>query len=228
MALNVRGRRPAATCLLPAVLLLGLLAACTSPSAAGAPSPPPALPSSVGTDQSAPASTAPTAAGTPTGTPAGAPTDDQAPPVLVLQGGGLGLLASDSSVQVLPFTTAAPDVVRQAVEGAVGPMTSAARTCAAGPRTALTADGFTLLLDGAHFVGWTELGAADRSLATADGLAKGSPLQALKSALPDVQVANGPTGTTWTSATGLSGTLSSPDPTATVSAISGGQSCVAP
>jgi len=224
MALNVRGRRPAATCLLPAVLLLGLLAACTSPSAAGAPSPPPGLPSSVGTDQSAQASTAPTAAGTPAGTP----TDDQAPPVLVLQGGGLGLLASDSSVQILPFTTASPDVVRQAVEGAVGPMTSAARTCAAGPRTALTADGFTLLLDGAHFVGWTELGAADRSLTTADGLAKGSPLQALKSALPDVQVANGPTGTTWTSATGLSGTLSSADPTATVSAISGGQSCVAP
>ena len=224
MALTFRGRRPAATCLLPAVLLLGLLAGCTAPTAAGAASPPPGLPSSVGTDQSAPASTAPTAAGTPAGTP----TDDQAPPVLVLQGGGLGLLASDSSVQILAFTTAAPDVVRQAVEGAVGPMTSAARTCAAGPRTALTADGFTLLLDGAHFVGWTELGAADRSLTTADGLAKGSPLQALKSALPDVQVANGPTGTTWTSATGLSGTLSSPDPTATVSAISGGQSCVAP
>lgn len=222
MALTFRGRRPAATCL----LLLGLLAACTAPTAAGAPRPPPALPSSVGTgtDQSAPASTAPTAAGTPAGTP----TDDQAPPVLVLQGGGLGLLASDSSVQILAFGTAAPDLVRQAVEGAVGPMTSAARTCAAGPRTALTADGFTLLLDGAHFVGWTELGAADRSLTTADGLAKGSPLQALKSALPDVQVANGPTGTTWTSATGLSGTLSSPDPTATVSAISGGQSCVAP
>lgn len=222
MALTFRGRRPAATCL----LLLGLLAACTAPTAAGAPRPPPALPSSVGTgtDQSAPASTAPTVAGTPAGTP----TDDQAPPVLVLQGGGLGLLASDSSVQILAFGTAAPDLVRQAVEGAVGPMTSAARTCAAGPRTALTADGFTLLLDGAHFVGWTELGAADRSLTTADGLAKGSPLQALKSALPDVQVANGPTGTTWTSATGLSGTLSSPDPTATVSAISGGQSCVAP
>lgn len=222
MALTFRGRRPAATCL----LLLGLLAACTAPTAAGAPRPPPALPSSVGTgtDQSAPAGTAPTAAGTPAGTP----TDDQAPPVLVLQGGGLGLLASDSSVQILAFGTAAPDLVRQAVEGAVGPMTSAARTCAAGPRTALTADGFTLLLDGAHFVGWTELGAADRSLTTADGLAKGSPLQALKSALPDVQVANGPTGTTWTSATGLSGTLSSPDPTATVSAISGGQSCVAP
>lgn len=228
MALNVRRRRPAVTCLLPAVLLLGLLAGCTAPTAAGAPSSPPALPSSVGTDQSAPASTAPTAAGTPTGTPAGTPTDDQAPPVLVLQGGGLGLLASDSSVQILAFGTAAADVVRQAVEGAVGPMTSAARTCAAGPRTALTADGFTVLLDGAHFVGWTELGAADRSLTTADGLAKGSPLQALKSALPDVQVANGPTGTTWTSATGLSGTLSSPDPTATVSAISGGQSCVAP
>lgn len=225
MALTFRGRRPAATrLLLPAVLLLGLLAGCTAPTAAGAASPPPALPSSVGTDQSAPASTAPTPAGTPTGTP----TDDQAPPVLVLQGGGLGLLASDSSVQILGFGTAAPDVVRQAVEGAVGPMISVARTCAAGPRTALTADGFTVLLDGAHFVGWTELGAADRSLTTADGLAKGSPLQALKSALPDVQVANGPTGTTWTSATGLSGTLSSPDPTATVSAISGGQSCVAP
>ena len=223
MALNVRRRWPAVTRLLPAVLLLGL-AGCTAPTAAGAASRPPALPSSVGTDQSAPASTAPTAAGTPAGTP----TDDQAPPVLVLQGGGLGLLASDSSVQILGFGTAAPDVVRQAVEGAVGPMTSAARTCAAGPRTALTADGFTVLLDGAHFVGWTELGAADRSLSTADGLAKGSPLQALKSALPDVQVANGPTGTTWTSATGLSGTLSSPDPTATVSAISGGQSCVAP
>ncbi len=201
------------------LLLAGLLAGCTAPTADGPP--PPAAPASTAADGTAPASTTPTPAVTP-------PPDEQAPPVLVLQGGGLGLLAADSSVQVLAFGTAAPDAVRQAVEDAVGPMTSAPRTCAAGPRTALTGDSFTVLLDGDHFVGWTDLGAADRSLTTADGVAEGSPLQALQSAVPDVQVVNGPAGTTWTSATGLSGTLSSPDPTATVKTISGGQSCVAP
>jgi hypothetical protein len=159
----------------------------------------------------------------PTSTPT--PSGD-VPPVLVLEGTGLGLLAEDGSVAPLPFASTTPDALRLAVEDTVGPLTAGPLPdCAQGPRTALTAEGLQLLFDADLFAGWTETGAADRLLTTVDGVGLGSTLEELQSALPDVQVAAGAAGGVWSSATGLSGTLTGTDPAAQVTSLSGGQTC---
>ncbi len=153
-------------------------------------------------------------------------TDMDAPAVLLLQGDGLGVIGGDSSVAPLPFATTTGEAVRLAVEDALGPTaTTALPDCPQGPREAVGVDGFTVLLDGDRFVGWTDTGAQDRSLTTSDGLGTGSRLDELQSVLPDVQVAQGPAGPGWSSLTGLSGLLDGLDPASTVTAISAGQTC---
>lgn len=160
---------------------------------------------------------------TPSASP-GPPTE--VPPVLLLEGTGLGLLAEDGSVAPLAFGSTPLEAVRVAVEDVVGPLTPVPLPdCAQGARTALAAEGFALLVEGDLFAGWTETGAADRQLTTADGVGLGSSLEEVQSALPDVQVAPGPAGGLWSSATGLSGTLTGTDPAAQVTALSGGQTC---
>lgn len=201
-----------------------LLAGCSGSSS------PSLAPSTAASDVSgsatdAPDSGAPAAGTSDPATASPAPTDDAAPD-LVLQGDGLGLLQGDSP-QPLPFGSTGAQVVQQAVEDALGPVVvTPLADCAQGPRTALVVDGFTVLLDGDRFVGWTDAGAPDRSLTTADGVGVGSRLADLQSALPDLQVAQAPPGVTFASATGLTGLLSAPDEAATVTAISGGQTCV--
>lgn len=210
-------RRLCRTLALAAVplLLAGCTAATGTASGATSSSPATGVPSTPVPDTSAPADS---------DSPSPTPSDDA--PVLVLQGDGLGLLGADSTVQPLPFATTGAQAVRQAVEDALGPTTATALPdCPQGPRTALVADGFSVLLDGDRFVGWTDAGAADQALSTADGVGIGSRLDDLQSALPDVKVAQGPAGTTWSSPSGLSGLLSGPDPAADVTAISGGQAC---
>ena len=150
----------------------------------------------------------------------------EVPPVLVLEGGGLGLLGEDGSVAPLPFGTTPAEVVRLAVEDAVGPLTAVPLPdCAQGPRTALAAEGFQVLLDADTFAGWADNGAADRVLTTAEGLGLGSTLEEVQSAVPEVQVVPGPTGGSWTTPAGLSGTLSGTDPAAQVTAVWAGQTC---
>lgn len=149
-------------------------------------------------------------------------------PVLVLQGDGLSQLDGDTP-QPVPFGPGSAAPARQAVEDGLGPVVESLRPdCPQGPRTALDVDGFELLLDGDAFVGWTDLGAPDRALTTTDGLGVGSGLADLQSALPDLVVVPGDAATTWSSATGMSGTLSSSAPDAVVTAVSAGQTCPAP
>ncbi len=203
---------------LPAVLLAGaLLAGVPACSGGTAATSAVALPTATPTVPAVPAtgpSTAPAAA-----TPAVA--DEVAD--LVLQGDGLSLLQGDTP-QPLPFATASAGAVRAALSAALGDVTeTAAVPCPQGPRTRLAVDGFSVLLDGDHFVGWTDVGAPDRALTTDDGVGTGTRLADLRSALPGVQVPAG--GTTWASAGGLSGTLSGSDPAAQVAVISAGQTC---
>lgn len=148
-------------------------------------------------------------------------------PVVLLQGDGLGMLQSDGSVVALPFGTPVVDVVAD-VEDALGPVTPTELPCRQGPRTGLVVAGFTLLLDTGAFAGWSDTGAPDRALTTVDGLGVGSVLDELQSALPDVQVGADALGPTWTSTTGLSGRLAALDPTAPVTAVAGGQTCLPP
>lgn len=211
-----RRRAPAGPAVVTA-LLLAAVTACSSPATVRAstgevPTPSDAVPAG------------PVAAG-PTGTPDPAATPDPAGQGddLVLQGDGLSLLHGDTP-QPLPFGTAPVADVRAALTAALGDVAeTGAVACPQGPRVELTADGFTVLLDGDRFVGWTDVGAPDRALTTTDGVGTGTRLPDLRSALPDVQVPAG--GTTWSSAGGLSGTLSGSDPAARVAVISAGQTC---
>ncbi len=177
---------------------------------------------------SVPVSGAPAVATAAPGSPAVVPATATPEPVdegadLVLQGDGLSLVQGDTP-QPLPFATASAGSVRAALSAALGELTeTAAVPCPQGPRTRVDVDGFSVLLDGDRFVGWTDAGAPDRSLTTADGIGAGARLADLRSALPDAQVPAG--GTTWSSAGGLSGTLSGVDPAARVATISAGQTC---
>jgi len=202
--------------------LAALLAGC-APATGSSARP---LPSVTRSDAASGGTASPTGAGAlpaPSVTPSGA--DDA--PVLVLQGDGLGLIEGDASVRPLLFATTSGDVVRRAVEDALGPVTVTPMAgCRQGPLTGLVVDGFTVLLSGDAFVGWTDAGAPDRSLTTSDGVGTGSQLPDVQSALPDLQVTTGPAGPAWRSATGLSGLLSSADdPAAIVTTVFGGQTC---
>lgn len=146
-----------------------------------------------------------------------------APPVLVLQGGGLGVLSDDGAGQDLPFG-APGDAVQAAVEQALGPGVPAALAACPG-WTALDVDGFRVLLDAGVFVGWVDTGADDRQLTTSDGVGLGSRLEELQSALPDVAVTPAPQGATWVSGAGLAGRLSGLEPSAVVTEVAGGRSC---
>lgn len=160
-----------------------------------------------------------------TASPSETPPED-VPPVLVLQGDGLGLLAADDSTAPLLFGAAPGGDVLQVVQTALGEVATVPLTCPQGPRTGLDVDGFRVLLDGDRFVGWTDRGAADRSTTTADGIGVGSRLEDLQSAVPDAQVQqDGAGATTFTSPGGLSGDLAGPDPAAALTSLSGGQTC---
>ena len=203
------------------------LPGCSSP--AGSAQTPAAPPTSTGPVDTRPGPGRPPVPGTRPGPPSPGPTPTgEAAPVILLRGDGLGQLLGDASEQVLPFTGTPSAVVQQAVDEALGPTVPVALApCPQGPRTAVGVAGFTVLLDGDRFVGWSDAGAPDRALTTSDGVGHGSRLDELTSALPDVQVVPAPTGAGWVSPTGLSGALQGVDPAAAVTVISGGETCAA-
>lgn len=206
----------------PFVLAVGalLLSGCgagtapTAPTAATAPTAPTA---STGTS-AAPSPAAPTGAVS-TGLPPGAlPTLVRKPaPSVVLAGSGLGLLSGGDTLRRLDFGTDA-GTVRTQVEAALGRTGRRQVLCPQGPRTALSADGFSVLLAGNRFVGWTERGSADRDLTTDRGLGLQASVADLRAGLLGLVVR----GRTWTSADGLSGRL---DADGRVQEISGGETC---
>lgn len=146
-------------------------------------------------------------------------------PVIVLESGGLGFLTGRSSIRQVPFGTNAA-TARQAVTTALGPLTvTALPDCGQGPRTGAARAGFSLLLDGRRFVGWTDQGAPGRRLTTADGLGIGSTLAQLRRSLGTVTVTRGTLGPEWTSGRGLSGLLDGTRPTSRVTVIDSGETC---
>lgn len=217
--------RPALAVLVAGGALLPLIGGCSLQDRGVAP------PTSVAPSSAAAPSTAAAASPSAAATDVPSPGDSgDSTPELVLQGDGLGRLSGGADVAALLFGSTSADGVRQAVEAALGTTAQVdLPTCPQGPRTALQVDGFTVLLNGDSFVGWTDAGAPDRSMTTADGIGTGSRLAELRSAVPDVQVGQDPAGaTTFTSADGLSGLLTGPDPTAAIASLSGGETCPGP
>jgi peptidoglycan hydrolase-like protein with peptidoglycan-binding domain len=146
-------------------------------------------------------------------------------PVIILEGDGLGFLTGRSSIRQVPFGANAA-TARQAVTTALGPLTvTALPDCGQGPRTSAARAGFSLLLDGRRFVGWTDQGAPGRRLTTADGLGIGSTLAQLRRSLGTVTVTRGTLGPEWTSGRGLSGLLDGTRPTSRVTVIDSGETC---
>jgi hypothetical protein len=144
----------------------------------------------------------------------------------VLQPDGVGVAVGDATIRQLPFAGTPAARVRTAVAAALGPLTlTRLPECGQGARTSAGRQGFSLLLDGARFVGWTDQGAPGRRLTTADGIGVGSTLAALRRSLGTVEVTAGSLGAEWTAAGGLSGVLDGTSAGSRVTVISAGETC---
>jgi hypothetical protein len=147
-------------------------------------------------------------------------------PVIVLQSDGLGFLTGTSSIRQVPFAGDTAAAVRRALAAALGPLTvTPLPECGQGPRTSASRAGFSVLLDGRRFVGWTDQGTPGRHLTTADGLGIGSTLRQLRRSLGTVTVTTGTLGPEWTSPGGLSGLLDGTRPGSRATLIDSGETC---
>lgn len=146
--------------------------------------------SAAGASASTSAATSPatSAATSPATSPAASPTTTAAKGVLVLEPDGLGVASESGSIRHLPFGGTDAAALKGALTVTLGtPQAGDLPECGQGPRTYLQVNGFQVLLDGTTFVGWTDQGAAGRTLTTAAGLGVGSTLGDVKAAL-DVTV----------------------------------------
>jgi hypothetical protein len=150
-------------------------------------------------------------------------------PVLVLAGDGLGLAAAQGA-RITPIPFGAPaSTVLPAVEDALGtpPGRTSLPDCGQGARTSVGFGGFSVLLDGATFVGWTERGSSARLLTSADGLGLRSRLRDIRAARADVHVTAGSLGTEAVLPDGLALLLDGPFDRSQVTSLSGGETCFA-
>lgn len=146
-------------------------------------------------------------------------------PLLVLEGDRLGFFVGGAAIRQVPFGSPAT-VVRTALRATLGPLrTTALASCGQGPRTAASYDGFSVLLNGDRFVGWTDEGRSGRRLTTANGVGVGSTLAMLRRSLGTVAVTTGSLGAEWIAAGGLSGVLTGRESTSRITVISGGETC---
>jgi len=144
-------------------------------------------------------------------------------PQLVLEVGGLGVVAG-SSVRHLPFGTSRASV-STALTTTLGELkVTRLEECGQGARTQLDRQGFSVLLQGTRFVGWTDAGGPDRHLTTVDGIGVGSTLGQVRAQYPGVQVLTGTLGPEFTS-TGLSGLVTATTAAAKVTTIYAGETC---
>lgn len=230
---TVRGRFGTGVVVLTAC---AALAACTSGSSTGATasgttsapasSSAPAVTTTAAATTSTPApSTTTPAAVTPTKKPAST-TTTQAAVVLVLEPDGLGYVVGEASIRHLPFGTDAA-TVRTVVGKALGGKLAAndLPECGQGPRSSAGRAGFSVLLDGTKFVGWTDQGAKGRRLSTLDGLGTGSRYVEVQESLPGVTVSDGSLGAEFTADNGFGGILDGMSPTSRVTLLYAGETC---
>jgi len=167
-------------------------------------------------------------AAAPSSPAAAAPTSTSAVhPVMVLEPDGLGFLVGDASIRHLRFGEADATAVTSALTAALGgPLTvDNLPECGQGPRKGLRRAGFSALLDGTKFVGWTDQGAAGRHLTTVNGIGIGSTLGQVTAAMTGVTTSNDSLRPEFISAGGFGGTLTGLATGSTVKLTYAGETC---
>ncbi len=214
-----------------AVLALAACGSGSSGAAASSAATTPAAPSS-----SAPAVTSSAAPSTPvrpsspskTARPSTTRTTTKpvARPVLVLESDGLGYVVGDAAIRHLPFGSDATAVVTAVGTALGGSLTrNDLPECGQGPRSSAGRAGFSVLLDGTKFVGWTDQGAKGRRLTTADGLGVGSTLRDITAGRPGTTTSEGSVGTEFVDADGFGGILAGASPTSRATLVYAGETC---
>jgi len=191
----------------------------------------PSSPASAGTSAAASSGTAAGTAGAAATGPAGlsdasgsASPGASDGPQLVLEVDGLGV-AVGASIRHLPFGTPRA-AMSAALTATLGELRVSRLTeCGQGARTQLDRQGFSVLLQGTRFVGWTDAGSAGRHLTTADGVGVGSTLGQVRAQYPGVSVTTGTLGPEFSSPRGLSGLTTTASSAGKVTTIYAGESC---
>lgn len=193
--------------LLPALILVSLLAACGRPAEESTPAAPAAPATPV-----APANPAPSAA---------------AGPSVALDQEGLRLVVESGSTRLVAFNTPTADTV-SALSAALGAPAdrSVNSDCGAGPTEFVSwpNDLDALFMDG-KFVGWSLGSKADGKVTTLDGIGVGSTRQDLTAAFADLKVEETTLGIEF-SAGDISGILDKDGPAGKVETLWAGTSCV--
>lgn len=195
-----------------------ILAGCGDDEPAPGPSPTSTTSAAASSSPTAPASTGSTVASS------GA-SDGQAAGRLVLETDGLGVLTG-TSIRHITFGSDVKTLTL-ALEATVGPVTrQTLPECGQGARVQLARGGFSALVNGADFVGWTDSGRSTTTLTTVSGIGVGSTLAQVRAAYADVTVSEGSLGPEWyLSEEGLGGLLDGTDPTSKVSVVYAGETC---
>jgi hypothetical protein len=148
-------------------------------------------------------------------------------PTMILEPDGLGFLVSDASIRHLRFGEADATAVSSALTAALGGALTVndLPECGQGPRKSLQRAGFSALLDGTTFVGWTDQGAAGRRLTTANGIGIGSTLGSVKASMTGVTTANDTLGPEFISTSSFGGMLTGLTSSSTVKLTYAGETC---
>lgn len=145
-------------------------------------------------------------------------------PVLVLEPDGLGFVVGAASIRHVQFGSSAT-MVRTALTAALGPLqTDVQSECGQGPRTSFSRNGFSVLIAGSKFVGWTEQGGAPRRT-TGDGIGVGSTLTALRASFGTVTLSRTSLGEEWAGPGPIAGLISGSQPSSRVTTIYSGETC---
>lgn len=146
-------------------------------------------------------------------------------PVLVLEPDGVGVV-SGASIRHLPFGTDVTTITNT-LTSTVGPVTRTTQTeCGQGARVQLSVQGFSALMNGVSFVGWTDSGRSTPRLTTANGIGVGSPLASIKGGFAGVTVTTGTLGPEWTTPDGtLGGLLDGTTVTSRMTSFYAGETC---
>ena len=167
----------------------------------------------------------------PSPTPSPSPPPSPSPtagfqPQLILEPDGLGFLVGPASIRHLTFADTSADAIRTALAHVLGTLkTQPLPECGQGARTSLSRDGFSVLLSGTKFVGWTDQGSKGITLTTAIGLGIGSTLAQVKQAEGAVTLDNATLGPEFFKENGISGFLTGLKDTSKVTAVYAGETC---
>jgi len=172
-----------------------------------------------------PSSSPPQPSPTPSPSPSPSPTAGFQPQ-LILEPDGLGFLVGPASIRHLTFADTSADAIRTALAHVLGTLkTQPLPECGQGARTSLSRDGFSVLLSGTKFVGWTDQGSKGITLTTAIGLGIGSTLAQVKQAEGAVTLDNATLGPEFFKENGISGFLTGLKDTSKVTAVYAGETC---